>query len=67
MHKNSQVNRELAIQREELEKQLQDKINLIENTSANVAVFQAHALEVQKKLKSFQQNIFTRLEAIQNY
>jgi hypothetical protein len=67
MHKNSQANRELAIQREELVKQLQAKINSIENTTVNVVVFQAQALEVQEKLESTQQNLFIRLEAIQNY
>jgi hypothetical protein len=41
MHKNSHANKELEIQREELVKQLQAKINLIENTTMNVAVFQA--------------------------
>jgi hypothetical protein len=61
LHRNSQANRELTIQREELVKQLQAKINTIENTTVNVAVFQAQALEVQEKLESTQQNIFVRL------
>ena len=67
IHKNSQANRELAVQQEELVKQLQSKINSIENTVVNVVVFQARALEVQEKLESVEQKLFIRLEAIQNY
>jgi hypothetical protein len=67
MHKNSQASRELAIQQGELVKQLQAKINLTENTTVDMAVFQAQALEVHEKLESTQQNLFTKVEAVQNY
>jgi hypothetical protein len=67
MHKNSQASRELAIQQGELVKQLQAKINLTENTTVDMAIFQAQALEVHEKLESTQQNLFTKVEVVQNY
>jgi hypothetical protein len=51
MHKNSQASRELAIQQGELVKQLQVKINLTENMTVDMAVFQARALDVHEKLE----------------
>jgi hypothetical protein len=50
-----------------LVKQLHAKINLTKNTTLDMAVFQAHALEVREKLKSTQQSLFTKVEAIQNH
>jgi ABC-type phosphate transport system auxiliary subunit len=50
MHKNSQASRELAIQQEELVKQLQAKLNLTKNATVDISYFQAQALEVLEKL-----------------
>jgi uncharacterized protein YigA (DUF484 family) len=66
LYKNSQANRELATQQEELIKQLQDKIDLVEGTTVDMEAFQAQALEVHEKLESSQQDIFTKVESIQN-
>ena len=41
MHKNSQASRELAIKQEELVKQRQAKVNLTENTTMDMVIFQA--------------------------
>jgi hypothetical protein len=51
----------------ELVKQLQAKINIIENTAVDMAIFQAHALEVHEKMESSQQNLLTKVEVVQNY
>jgi len=61
IHKNSQANRELAIQQGELVKQLQAKIDLAEKMAMDMAVFQAQALEVHEKLESTEQNLFTKV------
>jgi signal transduction histidine kinase len=57
----------MAIQQEELVKQLQAKINLTENTVVDMEIFQAQALEVHEKLESTQQNLLTKVEVVQNY
>jgi hypothetical protein len=56
----------LVTQHEELVKKLQAKIELVEGTIVDMAFFQAQALEVHEKLESAQQDIFTKVEAIQN-
>jgi hypothetical protein len=56
----------LVTQQEELIKQLQAKIDLTEGTIVEMASFQAQALEVHEKLESTQQDLFTKVEAIQN-
>jgi hypothetical protein len=66
LYQNSQANRELSTQHEELIKQLQEKIDLVEGTTVEMETFQAQALEVHEKLESSQQDIFTKMEAIQN-
>jgi signal transduction histidine kinase len=67
MHKNSQESREMATQQGELVKQLQAKINLIENTAVDIEVFQAQTSEVHMKLESAQQNLLTKVEVAQNF
>jgi ABC-type phosphate transport system auxiliary subunit len=60
LYQNSQANRELATQQEELIKQLQAKIDLAEGTTVEMAIFQAQALEVHEKMESSQQDLFTK-------
>jgi hypothetical protein len=66
LYQNSQANRELSTQQEELIKQLQAKIDLAEGTAVDMESFQYQALEVHEKLESTQQYIFTKVEAIRN-
>jgi hypothetical protein len=47
-------------------KQLQAKIDLTEGTKVEMEAFQAQALEVHENLESTQQDLFTKVEAIQN-
>ena len=56
----------MVTQHEELVKKLQAKIELVEGTIVDMEFFQAQALEVHEKLESTQQDIFTKVEAIQN-
>jgi hypothetical protein len=57
----------MAIQQGELVKQMQAKLKLTENETMDISPFQAQALGVQEKLELVQQNLFIRLESIQNY
>jgi uncharacterized protein YigA (DUF484 family) len=66
LYQNSQANRELATQWEELIRKLQAKIDLAESTTMEMATFQSQAMEVHEKMESIQQDIFTKVEAIQN-
>ena len=66
LHQNSQDNRGLVTQQEELIKKLQANIYLAEGTTIDMATFQAQALEVHEKPESTQQDPFTKVEAIQN-
>jgi ribosomal protein L7/L12 len=66
LHQNSQANRGLVTQHEELIKKLQAKLDLTEGTTVDMASFQAQALEVHEKLEITQQDLFTKVEAIQN-
>jgi hypothetical protein len=66
LYQNSQDNRGLVTQQEELIKKLQAKIDLTEGTIVEMETFQAQALEVHEKLESSQQDLFTKVEAIQN-
>jgi ribosomal protein L7/L12 len=56
----------LVTQQEELIKQLQVNIDLTAGTPIEMAAFQAQALEVHEKIESTQQDLFTKVEAIQN-
>jgi hypothetical protein len=49
--RNSQDDRELATQREELIKQLHTKVHLSKVTIVEVETFQAQALEVHEKME----------------
>ena len=66
LYQNSQANRGLVIQQEELIKQLQTNIDLTQGTTVEMEYFQAQALEVQEKIESTEQDIFTKVESIQN-
>ena len=50
----------------ELFKKLQAKIELVEGTTIDMEIFQAQALEVHENMESAQQDIFTKVESIQN-
>jgi len=67
MHKNVQVSERQAIEQDDLVNQLQDKVNYTEKMVVDMAVFQAQALEVLKKLEIAQQSLFTKVEIIQNH
>jgi hypothetical protein len=67
MHKNVQASEIWASQQDELVKQLQAKLDLTENMVINIIVFQAQALDVCKKLEATQQNLFNKVEIIQNH
>jgi hypothetical protein len=56
----------LVTQQEELIKQLQANIDFTEGIVVEMASFQAQTLEVHEKLESTQQDLFTKVEAIQN-
>jgi hypothetical protein len=47
----------LVIQQEELIKQLQARLDLIEGTSVEISTFQTQALEVNEKLEMAQQDL----------
>jgi predicted nucleic acid-binding protein len=66
LYKYSHANRELSTQQEELIKQLQAKIDLAEGIAVDMAAFQAQALEVHENLELAQQDLFRKVEAIQN-
>ena len=65
LHQNSQDNRGLVTQQEELIKKLQANRYLAEGTTIDMEDFQAQAMEVHEKLESTQQDPFTKVEAIQ--
>ena len=52
LHQNSQDNKGLVTQQEELIKKLQANIELVEGTTINMEFFQDQALEVHEKLES---------------
>ena len=58
------VSERWVIQQDELVKQLQDKVSSTEKMVVDIAVFQAQALEVLKKLEIAQQSLFTKVEII---
>jgi hypothetical protein len=51
LHQSLQTNRGLVTQRDELIKQLQAKLNLVEGTSIDISAFQAQAREINEKLE----------------
>ena len=58
LHHNSQANKGLIMQQEELIKQLQARLDLIEGRSVEISSFQTQALEVNEKLEIAQQDLF---------
>jgi peptidoglycan hydrolase CwlO-like protein len=50
LHQNSQDNKGLITQQEELIKKLQARLDLIEGTSVEISSFQTQAFEVNEKL-----------------
>ena len=64
--RNSEADRELSIQQEELIKQLQVRVHLAKVTEVEVEAFQAQALEVHEKLELSQQNLFMKVEVVQS-
>lgn len=53
-----QVSERRTIQQDELVKQLQDKVSSTVKMAVDIALFQAQALEVLKKLEIKQQSLF---------
>jgi hypothetical protein len=50
-----------------MNKQLQNKINSIQNQVVELEIFQAQVLEIHTKIEKEQQGVFFKLEFIQNY
>jgi hypothetical protein len=67
MYKKMQAIQGQVIQQGELARQLQDKLNSIQNHVIDLTVFQAHALEVHMKIEAEQQTLISKVEVIQNY
>jgi hypothetical protein len=65
LHQNSQANKGLVTQQEELIKKLQARLDLTEGTSVEISSFQTQALEVNEKLEISQQDLFMKVDAIQ--
>jgi len=64
LHQNSQANKGLVTQQEELIKKLQARLDLIEGRSVEISSFQTQALEVNEKLEIAQQDLFMKVDAI---
>jgi len=62
-----QVRKRWTIEQDELVKQLQDKVSSTKKMVVDIAVFQAQALEVIKKLEIAQKSLFAKVEIIQNH
>jgi hypothetical protein len=67
MHKKMQVSERQTIQQDELIKQLQDKVSSTEKMVVDIALFQAQALEVLKKLEIAQQSLLSKVKIVQNH
>jgi hypothetical protein len=67
LHQNSQANKGLITQHEELIKQLQTRLDLTEGTTIEISTFRSQALEVNEKLETTQQDLFMKVDAIQKY
>jgi hypothetical protein len=50
-----------------MNRQLQNKINSIQNQVVELEIFQAQALEIYTKIDKKQQGVFFKLDFIQNY
>jgi hypothetical protein len=67
LQRNSQFNKGLITQHVEIIKQLQDKLVLTEGTSLDILALQTQAMEINEKLENAHQDLFMKVEAIQNY
>jgi hypothetical protein len=67
MYKKMQASQGQVIQQEELARQLQDRLNSIQNQVIDLKKFQAQALEVHMKIEAEQQRLISKVEVIQNY
>ena len=67
MHKKMKVSERQTIQQDELIKKLKENVSSIEKMVVDIALFQAQALEVLKKLEISQQIPFAKVEIIQNH
>ena len=56
-----------ATQQEELARQLQERLNSIQNQVIDLKVFQDQSLEVHTKIKAEQQRLISKVEIIHNY
>jgi hypothetical protein len=56
-----------ATQQEELARQLQERLNSIQNQVIDLKVFQDLSLEVHTKIEAEQQRLISKVEIIQNY
>ena len=65
LHWNSQANKGLVTQRDQLIRKLQARLDLTEGTSVDISAFQTPALEINKKLEMAQQDLFMKVDAIQ--
>jgi hypothetical protein len=61
-----QFNQGLITQHAEIIKQFQARLELTEGTSVDISAFQTQALEINKKLEKAQQDLFKKVDAIQN-
>jgi hypothetical protein len=62
-----QVTQAQALQQEESNKQLQDKISTISNQVVELEIFQAQVLGIHLNIEDEQQKVFLNLEVVQNY
>jgi hypothetical protein len=67
MNKKMQTSQVQVIRQEELVRQLQAKLNSIQNQVIDLKVFQAQTLEVHTKIEAEQQRLISKVEVIQNY
>jgi hypothetical protein len=67
MYMKMQASRGQATQQEELTKQLQERLDSIQNQVIDMKVFQAQALEVHTKIEAGQHKLISKVEIIQNY
>ena len=62
-----QVAQAQVLQQEEMNKQLQNKINSIQNQVVELEIFQAQVLEIHTKIEKEQHGVLLKLDFIQNY
>jgi hypothetical protein len=65
LHRNSQADKGLITQRDELIKKLQARLDLTEGTTVEILSFQTQTLEENEKQKMVQQDLFMKVDAIQ--